>query len=77
MTFKSLLRLPEARLSFDIMTEDIQFLRVIPEDEATAKNASSVKRVLFCSVLHKVLYHVELIPYILIVWFAWNLNYKY
>ncbi|XP_044593392.1 2-oxoglutarate dehydrogenase, mitochondrial isoform X4 [Cotesia glomerata] len=49
MTPKSLLRHPEARSSFDVMTEDTQFLRVIPEDGAAAKNPSNVKRVLFCS----------------------------
>ncbi|XP_034950537.1 2-oxoglutarate dehydrogenase, mitochondrial isoform X5 [Chelonus insularis] len=49
MTPKSLLRHPEARSSFDEMTEDTQFLRLIPEDGAAAKNASNVKRVLFCS----------------------------
>ncbi|XP_074102450.1 oxoglutarate dehydrogenase Nc73EF isoform X5 [Cotesia typhae] len=49
MTPKSLLRHPEARSSFDVMTEDTQFLRVIPEDGPAAKNSSNVKRVLFCS----------------------------
>ncbi|XP_014295481.1 2-oxoglutarate dehydrogenase complex component E1 isoform X3 [Microplitis demolitor] len=49
MTPKSLLRHPEARSSFDVMTEDTHFLRIIPEDGAAAKNPSSVKRVLFCS----------------------------
>ncbi|XP_015124193.1 2-oxoglutarate dehydrogenase, mitochondrial isoform X4 [Diachasma alloeum] len=49
MTPKSLLRHPEARSSFDVMTEDTQFLRVIPEEGPAAQNPSSVKRLIFCS----------------------------
>jgi 2-oxoglutarate dehydrogenase E1 component len=49
MTPKSLLRHPEARSSFDVMTENTQFLRVISEDGPAANNPNSVKRVLFCS----------------------------
>ncbi|XP_063975175.1 2-oxoglutarate dehydrogenase complex component E1 isoform X1 [Diachasmimorpha longicaudata] len=49
MTPKSLLRHPEARSSFDVMTEDTQFLRVIPEEGPAAQNPSGVKRVIFCS----------------------------
>ncbi|XP_076684984.1 oxoglutarate dehydrogenase Nc73EF isoform X3 [Andrena cerasifolii] len=49
MTPKSLLRHPEAKSSFDLMTEDTEFLRVIPEEGAASQNPSNVKRVLFCS----------------------------
>ncbi|XP_011300393.1 2-oxoglutarate dehydrogenase, mitochondrial-like isoform X2 [Fopius arisanus] len=49
MTPKSLLRHPEARSSFDVMTEDTQFLRVIPEEGPAAQNSGSVKRLIFCS----------------------------
>lgn len=49
MTPKSLLRHPEAKSSFDLMTEDTEFLRVIPEADAASQNPSNVKRVLFCS----------------------------
>ncbi|XP_043472208.1 2-oxoglutarate dehydrogenase, mitochondrial isoform X2 [Leptopilina heterotoma] len=49
MTPKSLLRHPEARSSFDLMTENTQFLRIIPEEGAAANCPSAVKRVIFCS----------------------------
>ncbi|XP_076247197.1 oxoglutarate dehydrogenase Nc73EF isoform X2 [Calliopsis andreniformis] len=49
MTPKSLLRHPEAKSSFDLMKENTEFLRVIPEEGAAAQNSSNVKRVLFCS----------------------------
>ncbi|XP_018392125.1 PREDICTED: 2-oxoglutarate dehydrogenase, mitochondrial isoform X2 [Cyphomyrmex costatus] len=49
MTPKSLLRHPEAKSNFDMMLEDTQFLRVIPEEGAAAQNPNSVKRLLFCS----------------------------
>lgn len=49
MTPKSLLRHPEARSSFDLMTEDTQFLRIIPEEGVAAQNPNGVKRVVFCS----------------------------
>ncbi|XP_049793383.1 2-oxoglutarate dehydrogenase complex component E1-like [Schistocerca nitens] len=49
MTPKSLLRHPEARSSFDEMTEETQFLRVIPEDGAPSKNADAVKKLIFCT----------------------------
>ncbi|XP_015438559.1 PREDICTED: 2-oxoglutarate dehydrogenase, mitochondrial isoform X1 [Dufourea novaeangliae] len=49
MTPKSLLRHPEAKSSFDLMTEDTEFLRVIPEEGAAAQSPSSVKRLVFCS----------------------------
>ncbi|XP_024944925.1 2-oxoglutarate dehydrogenase, mitochondrial isoform X3 [Cephus cinctus] len=49
MTPKSLLRHPEAKSSFDLMTEDTQFLRIIPEEGVAAQNPNKVKRVLFCS----------------------------
>lgn len=49
MTPKSLLRHPEAKSTFDEMTEETEFLRVIPEKGAAADNASNVKRLIFCS----------------------------
>ena len=49
MTPKSLLRHPEARSSFDLMTEDTQFLRIIPEEGVAAQNPNAVKRLVFCS----------------------------
>ncbi|XP_014613689.1 PREDICTED: 2-oxoglutarate dehydrogenase, mitochondrial isoform X5 [Polistes canadensis] len=49
MTPKSLLRHPEAKSSFDLMLEDTEFLRVIPEEGPAANNASNVKRLVFCS----------------------------
>ncbi|XP_076168183.1 oxoglutarate dehydrogenase Nc73EF isoform X2 [Ptiloglossa arizonensis] len=49
MTPKSLLRHPEAKSNFDLMLEDTEFLRVIPEEGEAAKNPNNVKRLLFCS----------------------------
>lgn len=49
MTPKSLLRHPEARSSFDLMTENTQFLRLIPEEGVAAESPSGVKRIIFCS----------------------------
>lgn len=49
MTPKSLLRHPEARSSFDLMTENTEFLRIIPDDGPASQSPSSVKRVVFCS----------------------------
>ncbi|CAL1677275.1 unnamed protein product [Lasius platythorax] len=49
MTPKSLLRHPEAKSNFDLMLEDTQFLRVIPEEGAAAQNPNGVKKLLFCS----------------------------
>lgn len=49
MTPKSLLRHPEAKSSFDLMLEDTQFLRVIPEEGTAAENPNNVKKLLFCS----------------------------
>lgn len=49
MTPKSLLRHPEAKSNFDLMLEDTQFLRVIPEEGTAAQNPNGVKKLLFCS----------------------------
>uniref|UniRef100_A0A2Z5RE50 2-oxoglutarate dehydrogenase complex component E1 n=1 Tax=Reticulitermes speratus TaxID=60591 RepID=A0A2Z5RE50_9NEOP len=49
MTPKSLLRHPEARSSFDLMTENTEFLRVIPEEGVSTENPSAVKKLVFCS----------------------------
>ncbi|XP_017765398.1 PREDICTED: 2-oxoglutarate dehydrogenase, mitochondrial isoform X2 [Eufriesea mexicana] len=49
MTPKSLLRHPEAKSSFDLMLENTEFLRVIPEEGVASENPNNVKRVVFCS----------------------------
>jgi len=49
MTPKSLLRHPDAKSSFDDMTDDTTFLRIIPENKIAVKNVHSVKRLIFCS----------------------------
>ncbi|XP_026299225.1 2-oxoglutarate dehydrogenase, mitochondrial isoform X4 [Apis mellifera] len=49
MTPKSLLRHPEAKSNFDLMLENTEFLRVIPEEGVASQNPNNVKRVLFCS----------------------------
>ena len=46
MTPKSLLRLPEARSSFDDMIEGSTFQRLIP---STCEEAQNVKKIVFCS----------------------------
>uniref|UniRef100_A0A2S2R3P9 oxoglutarate dehydrogenase (succinyl-transferring) n=1 Tax=Sipha flava TaxID=143950 RepID=A0A2S2R3P9_9HEMI len=49
MTPKSLLRHPEAKSSFDEMTENTEFVRVIPENGPTSKSVCGVSRLIFCS----------------------------
>lgn len=49
MTPKSLLRHPEAKSSFDLMLENTEFLRVIPDEGPASQNPNNVKRVIFCS----------------------------
>ncbi|XP_066940609.1 2-oxoglutarate dehydrogenase complex component E1 isoform X8 [Macrobrachium rosenbergii] len=49
MTPKSLLRHPDAKSSFDEMTEKSEFQRVIPERGPASENHQNVKRVIFCS----------------------------
>uniref|UniRef100_A0A1L8E1Z8 2-oxoglutarate dehydrogenase complex component E1 n=1 Tax=Nyssomyia neivai TaxID=330878 RepID=A0A1L8E1Z8_9DIPT len=49
MTPKSLLRHPECKSSFDMMTGNTEFLRLIPEEGAAAEKPSGVKKVIFCS----------------------------
>lgn len=49
MTPKSLLRHPEAKSSFDEMTEDTEFKRIIPDEGPGSRNPLDVKRVIFCS----------------------------
>lgn len=49
MTPKSLLRLPEARSSFDEMTEGTRFQRLIPEKGLAAENYDIVKKLIFCT----------------------------
>ncbi|XP_058233786.1 2-oxoglutarate dehydrogenase-like, mitochondrial isoform X2 [Hemibagrus wyckioides] len=48
-TPKSLLRLPEARSSFDEMTPDTKFKRIIPDEGPASKIPETVKRVIFCT----------------------------
>ncbi|KAL5281992.1 OGDHL family protein [Megaselia abdita] len=48
-TPKSLLRHPEARSSFDEMSENTEFQRIIPECGSASSNASNVKKLIFCS----------------------------
>uniref|UniRef100_A0AAR2JJL0 oxoglutarate dehydrogenase (succinyl-transferring) n=1 Tax=Pygocentrus nattereri TaxID=42514 RepID=A0AAR2JJL0_PYGNA len=48
-TPKSLLRLPEARSSFDEMTTGTKFRRIIPDEGPASKNPGKVKRVIFCT----------------------------
>ncbi|XP_076462504.1 2-oxoglutarate dehydrogenase complex component E1-like isoform X1 [Babylonia areolata] len=48
-TPKSLLRLPEARSSFDDMVEGSRFQRLIPDTGPAKDNADTVKKVLLCS----------------------------
>jgi len=57
MTPKSLLRHPEARSSFDLMSEGTEFLRIIPDEGPAGSNPSGVKKVVFCS--GKVYYDIK------------------
>uniref|UniRef100_A0A672QZQ4 oxoglutarate dehydrogenase (succinyl-transferring) n=1 Tax=Sinocyclocheilus grahami TaxID=75366 RepID=A0A672QZQ4_SINGR len=45
----SLLRLPEARSSFDEMITGTKFLRIIPDGGPASKHPEKVKRVIFCT----------------------------
>lgn len=49
MTPKSLLRHPDAKSTFDEMTENTEFVRVIPENGQASENVCDVKRLIFCS----------------------------
>jgi len=49
MTPKSLLRLPEARSSFDDMIEGTKFQRLIPDNGICTHNPNNVKKVIFCT----------------------------
>lgn len=49
MSPKSLLRLPDARSSFDEMLPGSHFRRYIPEEGEASKKAANVKKLLFCS----------------------------
>ncbi|XP_060560261.1 2-oxoglutarate dehydrogenase complex component E1-like isoform X4 [Ruditapes philippinarum] len=49
MTPKSLLRLPEARSSFDEMVEGTGFVRMYPEQGLPSENPKAVKKLIFCT----------------------------
>ncbi|XP_041362850.1 2-oxoglutarate dehydrogenase, mitochondrial-like isoform X1 [Gigantopelta aegis] len=49
MTPKSLLRLPEARSSFDEMNEGTMFKRLIAESGAASENADGVRKLILCT----------------------------
>merc|ERR1712037_470958 len=49
MTPKSLLRHPECKSSFDDMTPESSFQRLIPEGGLPSENPASVKKVIFCT----------------------------
>lgn len=49
MTPKSLLRHPEAKSDFSKMSEGTEFLRLIPEEGASADNPGKTKKLIFCS----------------------------
>lgn len=48
-TPKSLLRLPEARSSFDDMNDGTGFQRMIPDNGVASENPSAVKKIIFCT----------------------------
>ena len=49
MTPKSLLRLPEARSSFDEMTEGTSFKRLYPDEGIASEQPGQVKKLIFCT----------------------------
>lgn len=49
MTPKSLLRHPEARSSFSLMSEGTDFLRIIPDESPASENPKDVKKLIFCT----------------------------
>ncbi|XP_019874476.2 2-oxoglutarate dehydrogenase complex component E1 isoform X2 [Aethina tumida] len=57
MTPKSLLRHPEARSSFDEMTEGTEFKRIIPDVGPASENPNGVEKLIFCS--GKVYYDIK------------------
>jgi 2-oxoglutarate dehydrogenase E1 component len=57
MTPKSLLRLPEARSSFDDMLPNTEFQRIIPDAGSAAQRPDQTKRVVFCT--GKVFYELQ------------------
>uniref|UniRef100_A0A8C5B055 Oxoglutarate dehydrogenase L n=1 Tax=Gadus morhua TaxID=8049 RepID=A0A8C5B055_GADMO len=48
-TPKSLLRLPDARSSFDELSKGTRFKRLIPNEGPASENPQQVKRVIFCT----------------------------
>ncbi|XP_016892630.1 2-oxoglutarate dehydrogenase-like, mitochondrial isoform X2 [Cynoglossus semilaevis] len=48
-TPKSLLRHPDARSSFDDLTEGTKFRRIVPEEGPASERPDQVKRVIFCT----------------------------
>lgn len=49
MTPKSLLRLPEAKSSFDEMIGDTKFKRLIPETGIATENPDKIEKLILCS----------------------------
>jgi 2-oxoglutarate dehydrogenase E1 component len=49
MTPKSLLRHPEAKSPFSMMTENTEFLRMIPDETVASEHPENVKKIIFCS----------------------------
>lgn len=49
MSPKAILRLPEARSSFDELTSDTEFKRIIPETGVALENPQGVNKIVFCT----------------------------
>lgn len=61
MSPKNLLRLKEARSSFDEMTGESSFQRAIPENGVAAQNPNAVRKLNFCTgkVYYELVYERE------------------
>ena len=49
MSPKAILRLPEARSSFDELIGDTEFQRIIPETGVASENPKGVQKLVFCT----------------------------